>query len=367
MKKIRLKKQCLFLLILILILILPGCGGKKDKTRKINNTTDTTQSSLPENTVATPGQPTALPESVPEMDNEGFYVANDYVETVGETINVRTEPSTDAKIYQLLPGGAVLKRTGYNAEWTRVLIDNINLYIHSDYVVETEPPVTEEPTEENEPDSDEEENRPKKIVIDPGNQPNANVVQEELGPGSLETKQGATIGAVGASTGVKEYDLNYTYAKSLKTELESRGYEVVLTRETAETEMSNKERAQFANSSGADLFIRIEMNYSANSELAGVMALTMTADSPYNSRLYTESNRLATRLLQGMVEKTGATNRGIYETNQMTGINWSNIPVTVLELGYLSNAGEEELLISDEYKGKMIDGIADGIDYYFAK
>ena len=107
------------------------------------------------------------------------------------------------------------------------------------------------------------------------------------------------------------------------------------------------------------------MNYSSNSNLSGVMAVCMPPDSRYNNNLYKESNELSTRILQGIVEKTGAVNQGIYETEGMTAINWSQIPVAVIELGFLSNADEEEKLLSDEYKEKMITGIADGLDYYF--
>ena len=289
--------------------------------------------------------------------------------TVGDTINVRVSPSTDANIYALLGGGEVLKRTGYSDEWTRVIIDNTSFYIHSDLVEITDAPPEEEASEDElATDGDaeaEKEQLAKIIVIDPANQENPNMSEEAIAPDSDITKKCATTGNVGATFGTKEYELNLLFAKKLKEELEQRGYQVSLTREDNEVDISNQARALYANSSGATTFIRIQMNYSANKELSGIMAVTMTSDSPYNSGLYEQSNALATRILQGATAKTGAINQGIYETNDMTAINWSTLPVAVINLGYLSNEQDETNLLDEGYLGLMVDGIADGIDYFY--
>ena len=300
-----------------------------------------------------------------EMDEEGFYKTNDYVVTVGDTINVRVEASTDANIYALLGGGEVLNRTGYNDEWTRVLMDNTNFYIHSDLVEETEAPALPiQETPETASDSDA-PRLDKKIMIDPGNQTNPNVTPEEIGPGSETTKQGCSTGNTGSTLGTKEYELNLIYANELKDELEKRGYEVTLTREENNVDLSNKSRALLANESDATTLIRIQTNFSTNSELSGLMAVTMTPDSPYNSDLYADSNMLATRLLQGTTTTTGAINNGIFESNDFTFVNWSDIPVVVMKIGYLSNKGDEENLNNKDYRRLVIKGLADGLDLFY--
>jgi N-acetylmuramoyl-L-alanine amidase len=91
----------------------------------------------------------------------------------------------------------------------------------------------------------------------------------------------------------------------------------------------------------------------------------MTEESPYNSELYEESQKLATRILQGLTESTGATNHGIYESDDMTAVNWSDIPIAVIDLGYLSNEEEEAKLLDEEYQSSVIAGLADGIDLYY--
>ena len=142
---------------------------------------------------------------------------------------------------------------------------------------------------------------------------------------------------------------------------------VHLTREIDDVNISNQARAQMANDASADAFIRIQMNYSTNKDLTGAMAVCMTKDSVYNGHLYEQSHALSTRLLQGIVEEVGVVNNGIYETDQMTTINWSIVPVSIIKIGYLSNEGEEELLMSYDYQNQIATGIANGIDYYFGK
>ncbi|MBQ8914477.1 MAG: N-acetylmuramoyl-L-alanine amidase [Lachnospiraceae bacterium] len=351
------KKRLLIYILVLSMFALAACGKDSKKT------TEGTSEEI------VPYQPSTYTDaSTTEaltMDESGFYVTDDYVMTVGDTINVRVSPSTDSSIYSLLGGGEVLKRTGYNDEWTRVLMDNTNFYIHSELVEITEAPPEAEIEDDDEESEPDEPKLAKKIVIDAGNQTNPNVSQEAIGPGSEETKQGITSGNTGATLGTKEYEINLIYAKALKAELEKRGYDVTLTREENEVDLTNQARAQIANTSGATTFIRIQMNYSANSELNGVMAMTMTSDSPYNASLHDDSYKLATRILQGATEKTGAINHGIYETNQLTAVNWSDIPVVVINLGYLSNSQDETNLLDENYQKDMVNGIADGIDYFY--
>lgn len=350
------KKKSILLYICIITLLLIGGCGKGDKNDKKKATTE---SPLTTEQLATQSDAQSV-----RMDEEGFFLANDYVKTVGDTINVRVDPSTDANIYILLGPDEVLRRTGYNDEWTRVLIDGDAFYIFSDYVVRTTtPPNAQDQVSMATPGDAIGEI----IVIDPGNQKNVNTNLEEIGPGSEDTKQCASAGFVGSKYGAREYELNLELAQLLKSELELRGYTVYLTRDLDDVNISNQERAQVANDLSASAFIRIQMNYSTNEKLTGVMALCMTEDSVYNGHLYDQSHALSTRILQGITEEVDVVNNGIYETDQMTGINWSIVPVSVVKIGYLSNEAEEELLMSYDYQTRIATGIADGIDYYFGK
>lgn len=359
MLKKMIKKIALCTIVALLVSMIAGCGKQKKDT-------ENTEAEIPQQVVQTEAPAMEVTTEGLPVGEDGYYISNDYVKTIGETINVRVSPSTDANIYKLLAGGEVLNRVGYNDEWTKVLVDGNTFYIYSEYVVQTEPPagVIGDAAEQKATETDVEREE-KVVVIDPANQAVVNAEQVEIGPDSEVTKQGASTGNVGTTLGTKESELNLTYAKLLKAELETRGYEVVLTRDTDEINLSNKARAEIANESSATTFVRIQMNFSENDALSGVMSVCMTADSTFNGNLHKDSYRLATRLLEGVLEKTACVNQGIYETDQMTAINWSQIPVALVKLGYLSNAEDEAKLVDASYQQQVVKGLADGLDAYY--
>lgn len=345
-------------MIYVLLIVLISCVGCGKEEKEDTETATQTEAPSVEN-LATQTEA----EKMPDMDAEGYYIVNDSVEVSVELADVRVRAEADADIYMLAEQGTVLNRTGYNDTWTRVELQNTSFYVLSDTVAEIAQPVADTATI-SDTATQNDAHRVKKVVIDPGNQAASSPATEAIGPGSGVTKACASAGIVGSTFGAKESELNLEYAMSLKAELESRGYEVVLTRESDDVDLSNQARANIANNSGASAFIRIEMNESSNAELDGVMAVCMTANSPYNSDLYNDSRALATRLLQGITETMDVTNRGIYETDEMTAINWSDIPVAEIHLGFLTNATDEANLMTDTYKEQLITGIANGIDYF---
>ena len=203
------------------------------------------------------------------------------------------------------------------------------------------------------------------VAIDAGHQSRANTKKEPNGPGSSEMKVKVTGGTQGKFTGQTEYELNLAVAKKLKAVLEKRGYKVLMIRESNDVNISNVERAQIANKKKADVFIRIHANGSDNSGANGAMTICQTSQNPYCKATYKKSRKLSDCVLNGIVKNTGCRREGVWETDTMTGINWCQVPVTIVEMGYLSNQKEDRLLATDSYRKKMAVGIADGIDEYF--
>ncbi len=203
------------------------------------------------------------------------------------------------------------------------------------------------------------------IAIDAGHQLNGNSDLEPIAPGSQVLKAKVTSGTTGVSTGVAEYIVNLQIAKLLERELKSRGYRVYMVRESHDVDISNSQRAIMAENAKAELFVRIHCNSVSDSSVKGALTMCQTSKNQWVSGTYEESRALSDHILKGLCSATGAKNKGIQETDEMTGINWCSMPVTIVETGFMSNEAEDKLLNDTEYQIKIAKGIADGIDDFW--
>lgn len=213
---------------------------------------------------------------------------------------------------------------------------------------------------------DDDQDRSQKIVaLDPGHSGKRNGGVEPIGPGSRAKKAKDSTGTQGVSTGYPEYKLTLSLAKLMKKELESRGYQVVMTRKDNKTAVSCAKRAQIANEKNADIFIRIHADGTSSSSVYGASALYPSSSNPYVGKNSTKSKKLSKCLLDAMCGKAKVKNRGLMKRDDLTGTNWAKMPVTLIEVGFMTNPKEDKLLHKKEYQKKLAMGMVDGIDQYF--
>lgn len=204
------------------------------------------------------------------------------------------------------------------------------------------------------------------ICIDPGHQQKGDPTPEPIGPGSPYKKARVSSGATGVATKKPEYILNLEASIVLKNILESKGYTVIMTRETHDINISNAERATLANEKKANMVIRVHADSLDNSGKTGASLLVPQQNGKYTSGIYKPSNECAI-LIKEELEKSGIQVNGIFERNDLTGFNWSTVPVVLVEMGFLSNYNEDLMMSNPEYQRKMMQSIADGVEKYLKK
>ena len=203
------------------------------------------------------------------------------------------------------------------------------------------------------------------ICIDPGHQEKGDSNSEPVAPGSYVKKARVSSGATGVATKKPEYILNLEASTVLKHILEGKGYKVIMTRESHDVNISNSERAIFANNNKADMVVRVHADSLNNPGKTGASILIPAKESKYTTAIYEDSQNCA-NLISSKMKEAGIKVNGVFERGDLTGFNWSQVPVVLVEMGFLSNYTEDQMMSNPEYQTKLMQAISDGLDEYFA-
>lgn len=172
---------------------------------------------------------------------------------------------------------------------------------------------------------------------------------------------GKAPGAVKA--GVSEKDIDLAILLELKELLdeaqeEDSGLKVYYTR-TDDSNPSLDNRVSLANAADADLFISIHNNASSNgnfSSLQGTQVLYSESDEGNLS-----SKVFAQICLEEVVSSIGSRSLGLVEGDRIYIIRTSEVPVALIEVGFMTNREELENLKSEEYQKQTAQGIYNAI------
>jgi len=203
------------------------------------------------------------------------------------------------------------------------------------------------------------------ICIDPGHQLEGDYTTEPIGPNSDIEKARVSNGTIGIDTKKPEYKLTLEVSLKLKDRLEAEGFVVILTREVHDVNISNSERAKIANMNDSDIFIRIHADQRGSSEYNGISVLCPSKENIYTTKIYNHSNQLAHTMLESLLLETGATDMGISYRDDISGFNWSEVPVVLIEMGFMSNPIEDKKMSTEAYQNKLVEGMLKGILEYF--
>ena len=211
----------------------------------------------------------------------------------------------------------------------------------------------EEIVEPEEPEVPEEPEEP--VIPDPPSYKPTRSVYLDAGhggedPGAIHTDEDGTIW--------RESNINLGVTLKVKEILEKNNVKVVMTREDDKT-VELTTRAPMANKAETALFVSIHTNSIEGDKPHGIE----TWGSLELSATYAgvTDKTLASNVQKAVIKKTGAYDRGIKDTTTLAVIRGSIMPSVLVEVGFISNPEERELMFSEEYRQKLAEGIAEGI------
>jgi len=199
---------------------------------------------------------------------------------------------------------------------------------------------------------------PPLVCIDPGHARRADLSTEPIGPGSAVLKikdGGGTFG---------EAVVTLQIARRTRALLLEQGLRVAMTRtgpDFTRGRGGNADRARFCNRRDAALMLRIHADGSTNPAHRGVSTLYPAFHKGWTDDVHAASKRAAGLLQRAVVAATGAADLGLVPRADLTGFNWADVPVVLVETGFLTNAIEGRRLRSPGYQRRVAGGLVAGV------
>jgi N-acetylmuramoyl-L-alanine amidase len=198
---------------------------------------------------------------------------------------------------------------------------------------------------------------PPLVCLDPGHSAHPPAGTEPIGPGSSIRKRKDSGGTAGEVVVVLQI------ANKTRMLLLDRGLRVAMTRTGPDFtygERGNVDRAKFCNRRAAALMLRIHADGSTDPGRHGASTLYPAWRAGWTDDVYRPSLRAARLVQREVVAATGAADRGLSRRADLTGFNWSNVPVVLAEAGFMTNPTERRRLQSAAYQWRVARGLTRG-------
>ncbi len=174
---------------------------------------------------------------------------------------------------------------------------------------------------------------------------------------------GKDPGKVGVN-GVNEADVNLKIAQKLKKILEAQGVTVIMTREDEGSLAGSKsedmqKRVSIINEKKPALAVSVHQNSYSSEEVHGAQVFYYTNSA--------EGGKAARIMQEALLDVDGDNKRKEKANDTYYMLKRTDVPVIIVECGFLSNRAEADLLVTEEYQDRLAEAIAKGILEYMGK
>lgn len=204
------------------------------------------------------------------------------------------------------------------------------------------------------------------VCIDPGHHENHQPFREQKGPGLSGSVNNSGGMAQGIKTLRKESIVVLETGMVLRDLLLQEGATVVMTRHAQDDFRTNIDRCNIAEEAGADILLRLHINMNDNRNKTGIQiygprnsdyAKAVADAATYRAMgeiLLTEMKKATGLALE---QKTG----NVLLNDDYVGNNWAKMTCFLVEMGYMSNIGEDIKLATPEYQTMLAKGMVEGV------
>lgn len=261
-----------------------------------------------------------------------------------DALRLRQGPSLDHQILTLLPKGTTLSIVEQQDEWLNVAAGSEETgWVYSEYVS------TEKPLAEPEIAAAAAVDLSVEALLNPSTDIAGKVIVIDPGHGGVDG------GAVGIQYDTLESEINLTTAFYLEQELIDLGANVVMTRIDNEKKVSLEERVEISQKYNADAFVSIHYN-AAIVPASGTIAF-------YHSN---SKDLPLARAIDRHLDKSNTLPHNGVAFGEYHVLRRNQAPAVLIELGFLSNESDEEIIRTSQYQQQAARIIADALHDYFS-